>query len=142
MRTASRVVVASLASGVFWVLVLATLGGRPLGWLTRGGAGLAPLIGLGAGWGSRFFPTGRWRRALFSIVSLYAAAALFGVSVGAYDLATGGEFGARLAPRAECHADAVGLVAALGPDLQRVSRDLVAARVRQPLGDVPPLGTC
>jgi hypothetical protein len=55
-----------------------------------GGVAIAPLIGLCMGFASSRFPsTGAVRRALFSLASLYVAAALFGLGMGIYDLITG-----------------------------------------------------
>ena len=55
-----------------------------------GGVILAPFIGFAAGFASALFPAqGRIRKALFSLVSLYVAAAMFGLGMGVYDLVTG-----------------------------------------------------
>jgi hypothetical protein len=84
-----RVILVSLASGLFWAVVAIVLG-RPMAKIVWGGIILAPFIALAAGFASRFFPSaGTLRRALFSLVSLYVAAALFGLGVGVYDLLTG-----------------------------------------------------
>jgi hypothetical protein len=45
---------------------------------------------LAAGYSSRFFPsTGRLKRAVFALVSLYVAGFLFGGSIGAFTLLIG-----------------------------------------------------
>jgi len=88
MSKRERIIVLSAVSGVFWGVVAMVLG-RPLERLIWGGVVLAPLIGLGAGFASALFPSeGRIRKAMFSIVSLYTTAAIFGLGVGVYDLLT------------------------------------------------------
>jgi hypothetical protein len=90
--TIHRVVLVSVASGTGWAAV-ALLLGRPMAHIIWGGIVLAPLIGLAAGFASRYFPArGIVRRSVFSLASLYVAAALFGVGMGAYDLWTGPNF--------------------------------------------------
>jgi hypothetical protein len=93
MSRLARIIMLSLASGVFWAAVAMVLG-RPMSRVIWGGVVLAPFIGLGAGFASAFFPSaGVVRKAMFSLVSLYVAAALFGLGMGVYDLLTGQNFG-------------------------------------------------
>jgi hypothetical protein len=77
----------SLASGCLWALIALTLGYRAFGPSIWGGILAAPLIGLLMGVSSAWFDT-RWQggRALFSLVSLYVAASLFGFAMTLYDL--------------------------------------------------------
>jgi hypothetical protein len=88
-----KVVLLSAVFGMVWGAIALMLGAslRPVIW---GGVFLAPFIGVGAGFASVLFPAeGRFRRALFSLVSLYVAAAIFGLGIGVYDLATGQNVG-------------------------------------------------
>lgn len=89
MSKLARIIVLSVASGVFWAAIAMVLG-RPMSRVIWGGVVLAPFIGLGAGFASALFPSeGRIRKAMFSLASLYVAAALFGLGMGVYDLLTG-----------------------------------------------------
>jgi hypothetical protein len=89
-----RVVLFSLLSAAVWATLVVALA-RPLGSVLWGGVMAAPVIGLAAGFASALFPSsGIVRRALFSLVSLYAAAAFFGLAMGVYDLALGPNAGA------------------------------------------------
>lgn len=89
MGQVTRIILLSVASGGVWAAIAVVLGGamRPIIW---GGVLLAPFIGLAAGFASAVFPSeGRFYKALFSLVSLYTAAAIFGLGMGVYDLLTG-----------------------------------------------------
>ena len=89
----ARVIVASMASGLLWAAIAMVLL-RPMSPETWGGVIAAPFIGLGAGVASALFPTeGRVRRALFSLVSLYVAVAMFGLGIGIFDLVAGQNIG-------------------------------------------------
>jgi hypothetical protein len=89
VRPGARIIWLSLASGVVWAAIAIGLAGP---WLRSiwGGVLLAPFIGIAAGLASAAFPRdGGLRRALFSLVSLYTAAVIFGVGCGVYDVLTG-----------------------------------------------------
>ena len=89
MSKVTRIILLSLASGAVWAGI-ATVLGEPMHPIILGGVLLAPFIGLAAGLSSAIFPAeGRLGKALFSLVSLYTAAAIFGLGMGLYDLVTG-----------------------------------------------------
>ena len=86
-----RITVASLASSACWSGIAIWLAGvgysRPE---LRGGLLAAPFIGLAVGFSSARFAGLRLSgRIAFSLLSLYAAAALFGLGMGLFDLAFG-----------------------------------------------------
>jgi len=89
MGRIARIVALSLASAACWdAIAFAVM--PPMSRHVWGGVIASPIIALGAGFASVWFPrVSPVRRALLSLVSLYVAVALFGLSMGVYDLATG-----------------------------------------------------
>lgn len=90
----------SAFSGAMWGGVAYVLGSVPMGSIIWGGIFVSPLIGLAAGTISKNFdrPNG-WLRALIALVSLYVAAALFGIGAGLFDLlarTNSGPWGSRI----------------------------------------------
>lgn len=77
----------SITSGCLWALIALLIGYRAFGVSIWGGVLVSPLIGLLISALSVRFHA-RWRRgrALFSLVTLYLAASLFGLSVSLYDV--------------------------------------------------------
>jgi hypothetical protein len=88
---ALRIIVASLLSSACWSGIAIWLAQRAyIGPELRGGLLVAPLIGIAAGYASlRFAEESVSMRVVFSLLSLYAAATLFGLGMGAFDLAFG-----------------------------------------------------
>lgn len=88
--TTKKPIVASVVSGMLWAGIAVLLAGPAFGRLVWGGVIAAPLIGLAAGLASRRFGhVPPLARAIFALGSLYIAAAMFGLGVGAFDLLTG-----------------------------------------------------
>jgi len=84
-----QVILLSAASGTVWAGIAVLLGWPMFSGIVWGGVAVAPLIGVLVGCGAARFPTGLLPRALFSLLSLYVAAALFGAGMGAADLLVG-----------------------------------------------------
>lgn len=84
-----KVVLLSAVSGAVWAAIALLLGWRVFRGTIWGGVAVAPLIGVLAGFGASHFPTGPLPRALFSLLSLYIAAALFGGGIGTAALLVG-----------------------------------------------------
>lgn len=91
MRTVSfqRVVLLTAASGGLWSIIALVLGGALFGRIIWGGVAIAPFVGVAMGFASVKFPSNVVQRSLFSLFSLYVAAALFGVGMGTYDVLVG-----------------------------------------------------
>lgn len=89
MGKVHRVILISVVSGIFWAALAAVLG-KPMAPIMWGGLVLAPLIGLGAGFASVFWPSASpILRGVLSLVTLYCAAATFGLGMAVYDLVAG-----------------------------------------------------
>jgi len=83
-------ILVSAASGCIWAGVAFVLGSPAMGWIVWGGVTAAPLIGALAGLMSRGFDRRAWFvQILLALISLYAAAALFGFASGVFDLLAG-----------------------------------------------------
>ena len=83
------IVIVGLVSGACWGLMAWTLGNAVAGGKPhyfRGGLLGSPLIGLAAAFLSSRFPSHFPGRVAFALVSLYASAALFGLSIGVFNL--------------------------------------------------------
>ena len=77
----------SMLSGCVWGVIALCLSLGGFGWLIIGGIAAAPLIGLSVGYIYRpayGFP--KSVKVLASLITLYLAAALFGLSVGIFDI--------------------------------------------------------
>ncbi|HEY7682162.1 MAG TPA: hypothetical protein VH879_05930 [Gemmatimonadales bacterium] len=88
MAKRTRLALCSCIAGALWGCLAYLLGARAFGQAIWGGVLASPLIGVTVGHllhSSFADGTGR-RRILWSLVSLYLAAVLFGTSVGVYEL--------------------------------------------------------
>ena len=86
----ARYVRACLLSGAVWGLLCLVLSLGVFGWLVLGGVLLSPPIGVVIGLAFRWtHDLSKGLRIVLALVSLYTAAALFGLSIGIADLATG-----------------------------------------------------
>lgn len=74
-------------AGLIWGGIAYLLGGAALGTAILGGVAASPFIGITVGYGihPRFAAAASWKRLTVALLSLYIGAALFGLSVGAYD---------------------------------------------------------
>lgn len=82
----------SILSGCAWGGIAYLLGRGAMGPVILGGVLASPLIGLLVGWALRRVNVRSKGGLVFlSLVSLYSAAALFGVATGVYDWLTGAE---------------------------------------------------